>query len=92
MLGKTFDKLSKAENKTNILRSSDNRYKILFEQVNAAAFLTTLDGKILEANLKSCDLLGYTMDELVQLSLKDIISSETNHGSSNVAVTSQRSL
>lgn len=55
------------------LQSLDGRYKTLFEQVNAATFLTTLDGKILEANLKSCELLGYTWDELMQLSLSDIL-------------------
>ena len=55
------------------LQSLDGRYKTLFEQVNAATFLTTLNGKILEANLKSCELLGYTWDELMQLSLSDIL-------------------
>lgn len=51
----------------------DGRYQTLFEQVNAAAFLTKLDGKILEANQKSCELLGYNWEELVQLSLQDIL-------------------
>jgi len=50
----------------------EGRYKTLFEGVNAAVFLTSFDGKIIEANLKSCDLLGYGWDELTQLSLKDI--------------------
>ena len=52
--GKSYEK----EKKENLIQSTDGRYKTLFEQVNAAAFLTTLDGKILEANLKSCELLG----------------------------------
>jgi len=50
----------------------ESRYKTLFEGVNAAVFLTSFDGKILEANLKSCDLLGYGWDELLGLSLKEI--------------------
>jgi len=54
-------------------RVSDGRYQTLFQQVNAAAFLLTLDGKILEANIKSCDLLGYAWDELTQLYLQDIL-------------------
>lgn len=49
----------------------EGRYKTLFEGVNAAVFLTSFDGKIMEANLKSCDLLGYNWNELSQLSLKD---------------------
>ena len=49
-------------------KTSDERYRTLFEQVNAAAFLTTLDGQILEANQKSCELLGYKWDEILRLS------------------------
>ena len=51
----------------------EGRYKTLFEGVNAAVFLTSFDGKIIEANLKSCDLLNYSWDELTQLSLKQIL-------------------
>ncbi len=54
------------------LSSIDSRYKTLFEQVNDAVFLATLEGKILEANLKSCDLLGYSWDEFMNLSLREI--------------------
>ena len=57
----------------SISRSLDSRYQTLFEQVNAAVFLTTLDGTILEANLKSCEILEYSWDELMNLSLKDIL-------------------
>ncbi len=56
----------------------DGRYQTLFEQVNAAVFLTTLDGKILEANLKSCELLGYSWDELIRMSLRDILPSPSD--------------
>jgi len=72
MFGKSEEKSYELEKKENFSQSTDGRYKTLFEQVNAAAFLTTLDGKILEANLKSCELLDYTWDELMELSLKDV--------------------
>ena len=58
MFEKSKGKSYETEKKENLIQSTDGRYKTLFEQVNAAAFLTTLDGKILEANLKSCELLG----------------------------------
>lgn len=58
--------------------SADGRYKTLFEQVNAAAFLTTFEGQILEANQKSCELFGYGWNELLRLSLKDILPRETD--------------
>jgi hypothetical protein len=45
---KTVEKKNKVDSKTD-----DGRYKTLFEQVNAAAFLTSFEGQILEANQKS---------------------------------------
>ena len=50
----------------------ESRYKTLFEGVNAGVFLTSFDGKILEANLRSCDLLGYNWDEILEQSIKNI--------------------
>jgi PAS domain S-box-containing protein len=64
--------------KENSIQTKDGRYQTLFQQVNAAAFLSTLEGKILEANLKSCDLLGYNWDEIIKLSIKNIFSPSTN--------------
>jgi len=58
--------------------AADGRYKTLFEQVNAAAFLTSFDGQILEANHKSCELFGYGWNELLRLSFKDILPRETD--------------
>lgn len=72
------NKSFKIDQKETGSQSLDSRYQTLFEQVNAATFLTTLDGKILEANLKSCELLGYSWDELMQLSLVEILSSHTD--------------
>jgi PAS domain S-box-containing protein len=60
--------------KKHPIQQEDARYKTLFEQINAAAFLTTYNGEIIEANLKSCDLFGYEWNELLRLSLKDILS------------------
>jgi PAS domain S-box-containing protein len=54
----------------------DGRYKTLFEQVNAAAFLATFEGQILEANQKSCELFGYQWNEILRLSLKDLLPKE----------------
>jgi PAS domain S-box-containing protein len=72
---KSFDE--KTKDKCSFSRG-DGRYKTLFEQVNAATFLTTLDGKIIEANLKACELLGYEWDEFMHMSLRDILSESTD--------------
>ncbi len=56
----------------------DERYHTLFEQVNGAAFLTSLNGQILEANQRSVDLLGYEWEELLRLSLKNLFHEDTD--------------
>jgi len=73
MIQESENKPFGTEEKRNQLRTQDGRYQTLFQQVNAATFLITIDGKILEANIKACDLLGYNWDELMQLSLQDIL-------------------
>ncbi len=69
----TVEGKNKVDSKTD-----DGRYKTLFEQVNAATFLTTFEGQILEANQKSCELFGYEWNEILRLSLKDILPRETD--------------
>lgn len=53
-------------------KSLDGRYKTIFESVNAAAYLTEIDGKILESNQKSCWLSGYKWDDLTKMNISDI--------------------
>jgi PAS domain S-box-containing protein len=50
----------------------DERYKTLFESVNAAAFLTEIDGKILEANQKSCELYQHDWNSLIDNNISKI--------------------
>lgn len=73
MLKESDESFYMSPKKTPNLDSKDGRYQTLFQQVNAAAFLITLDGIILEANQKSCDLLGYSWENLLKISFKDII-------------------
>ena len=75
MVGESTNIYSDSFKEKNYFQSKDGRYQTLFQQVNAAVFLTTLDGKILEANLKSCELLGYKWEELMNLSLKEVFPS-----------------
>lgn len=56
--------------------SSDDRYKTLFERINAAAFLTSFEGQIQEANQKSYEYLGYEWNELLRLTLQDVLSKD----------------
>jgi len=72
MVEKTLNKCIEKNKKNSNSSSQDGRYQTLFQQVNAAAFMAALDGKILEANLKSCELYDYTWDDLTKMTLKEI--------------------
>ena len=77
MFEESTDNTLKIE-KNSLNKSLDGRYKTLFEQINAGAFLTDIEGTILEANLKSCELLGYNLEEMTQISLKNIFPQTTD--------------
>ncbi len=47
-------------------------YRGLFEQTHDAVFIIDLEGNYTHANARAIDLLGYTLDELRKLSLKDV--------------------
>jgi PAS domain S-box-containing protein len=58
------------------ITTPDDRYHTLFERINAAAFRTSFEGQIQEANQKSYEFLGYDCNELLRLNLEDILSKE----------------
>jgi PAS domain S-box-containing protein len=60
------------------LRENEQRYRTLFEQANDAIFIETQDDKILDANQRACQMLGYTREEFLNMRVSDLISPE-NH-------------
>jgi len=78
MLEETKEQFQDNEGKKTKNKSLEGRYKTLFEQINAGAFLTSYDGKIIESNQRSCELLGYEWDEINNLYLKDIFPTDYN--------------
>lgn len=56
-----------------LLKASEERFRTIFEQASIGIFLATLDRKVIDANQKVCQLLGYSIEELRGMSF-DIIT------------------
>src|SRR2546426_10079399 len=53
-------------------RTRDRRARALFEAIDDAVFVHDLEGRILDANPAACRRLGYTREELLRLTTRDI--------------------
>ena len=53
-------------------RQAEIRYRSLFEQTHDAIFILDLEGRHLDANPRAAEMLGYTHDEILKLSFKDV--------------------
>ena len=58
------------------LRESEEKFRKLFEQSNDAIFISDLDGRILDANDRACQMLSYSKEQLLTMTVMDISSEE----------------
>ena len=54
------------------LRESEERFRTLVEQAGDAFFLHDLEGRFVDVNQRACDSLGYSREELLNLSVTDV--------------------
>lgn len=76
------------------LRENQQRYQALYEQTNDAVFIIGPDSTLgtdelihHAVNQQAADLLGYTIDELIQMPIKNIVAPETWDSSVQMAQT-----
>jgi PAS domain S-box-containing protein len=55
-----------------LLRSSENKYRSLFENSRDVIVITSREGQILDINAAGVDLFDYTKEELEQLNISDL--------------------
>ena len=58
------------------LQESESRYRALFDNASDAIFIHDIGGRFLEVNRVACERLGYSRDELLRMTPKDIGSPE----------------
>ncbi len=66
-----FESVSQRSQAETELQNTRQRFLTLFEQSNDAVFILSLEGKHLDFNHRATELLGYSRDELLALSLRD---------------------
>lgn len=55
------------------LRESEERFRSIFDNAQDAIMIATPEGKFIDANRAACRLLGYSRDELLSLTVEDIV-------------------
>ncbi len=61
---------------TELLRRSEEQFRLIFEEAPIGVALVALDGRFVRVNRALCDILGYTAEELEQLSYQEITPPE----------------
>ena len=69
-IGRDITERKKSE---DTLFESEIKYRTFFENSMDAIFLTSPEGKILSANQASCNMFGYSEDELIRLGKSGIV-------------------
>jgi PAS domain S-box-containing protein len=57
------------------LRESEEHYRTIFEGVQDAIFVESLDGKILMVNERACEMFGYSQAEFLTKTVADLVPS-----------------
>jgi two-component system cell cycle sensor histidine kinase/response regulator CckA len=61
---------------TNFHNSMNQLNQVLFEEATHGIFISDPQGHFLEVNQQGCELLGYSREELVQLSWQEVLPTE----------------
>lgn len=65
-----------ANSKTAELQKSELKFRSLVEQASDGIFISDANGKYTDVNSSACNLLGYTREELLALTLADLLTEE----------------
>jgi len=85
-LARDFDRMAEQRrNAEKVQRASDERYRALFEKSMDAVYLHDLDGRFIDGNAATLELLGCTREELLRSSVLDFFE-EPQHSAVTAAM------
>ncbi|RZI44183.1 PAS domain S-box protein [Herbaspirillum sp. HC18] len=67
-----YEDIHKRKQAEEALRQSEEKFRATFENAPLGIAESTLDGKITEANPKFLEIMGYTKEEILHLSVRDV--------------------
>jgi len=80
----SFTDITDRKKAADNLRERELRYRALFEHSNDAVFIISPDEKsYLEVNQQAADMLGYEIEEILNISPKNMVVKEEKHDSRN---------
>ncbi len=65
------------KNAEEALRDSESKYRMLIDQAADGIFVTDIDGNLVDVNPKGCRMLGYTLEELLEMKLLDLMVADS---------------
>lgn len=69
----SFNKQKAIENE---LRRTELEYRQIFDGVNDAIFVETTKGEVLDVNARACEIFGWTRDEFLSKTIRDMVPPE----------------
>ncbi len=60
----------------NDLEKSEQKFRTIFDRAGDAILIWRMDYRIIDANQMACSLLGYSREELLKMSMKDLLPPE----------------
>lgn len=76
VLASMMGALARRERIRRDLELSEEQLRLTVEQAPAGIFITDQTGRYIEVNSSACQMLGYTREELLQLSIPEIVAPE----------------
>jgi PAS domain S-box-containing protein len=68
--------ISERKRTEDAIRENEERYRTLVEQATDAIFIITMEGRLVTINDSGCKLSGYAREELMQMTLYDVVFEE----------------